>query len=42
MDRVEKFFLDATRMLGEVQHKRAGREKLWEATARTASQIPDL
>ena len=42
MDRVEKFFLDATRMLGEVQHKRAGREKLWEATARTAAQIPDL
>ena len=42
MDRVEKFFLDATRMLGEVQHKREGREKLWEATARTAAQIPDL
>ena len=27
MDKIETFFTDATRMLGEVQHKREGREK---------------
>ena len=42
MDRIENFFVDATKMLGEVQHKREGREKRWEAASKYAAQLPDL
>ena len=42
MDRIETFFVDAAKMLGEVQHKREGREKRWEATAKSAAKLPNL
>ena len=42
MDRIETFFTDATRMLGEVQHKREGREKQWESASKAAAKLPNL
>ncbi len=42
MDKIETFFTDATRMLGEVQHKREGREKQWESASKAASGLPNL
>jgi cell division GTPase FtsZ len=42
MDKIETFFTDASRMLGEVQHKREGRQKLWESASKAAAQLPNL
>jgi hypothetical protein len=42
MDKVESFFTDASRMLGEVQHKREGRQKQWETASKAAAQLPNL
>ena len=42
MDRIETFFTDATRMLGEVQHKREGRQNKWETASKAAAQLPNL
>ena len=42
MDRIETFFTDATRMLGEVQHKREGRQNKWETASKAATQLPNL
>ena len=42
MDRIETFFTDATRMLGEVQHKREGRQNKWETASKAAANLPNL
>jgi len=42
MDKIESFFTDASRMLGEVQHKREGRQKQWETASKAAAQLPNL
>lgn len=42
MNRVETFYTEATKMLGEVQNKREGREKRWEAAAKSAAGLPNL
>ena len=42
MDRIETFFTDATRMLGEVQHKREGRQNKWETASEAAANLPNL
>ena len=42
MDKIESFFTDASRMLGEVQHKREGRQKQWETTSKAAAKLPNL
>ena len=42
MDKIETFFTDASRMLGEVQHKREGRQTKWETASKAAAQLPNL
>ena len=42
MDKIETFFTDASRMLGEVQHKREGRQKQWETASKAAASLPNL
>jgi hypothetical protein len=42
MDKIETFFTDATRMLGEVQHKREGRQNKWETASEAAANLPNL
>lgn len=42
MDKIETFFTDASRMLGEVQHKREGIQKQWETASKAAAQLPNL
>jgi cell division GTPase FtsZ len=42
MDKIESFFTDASRMLGEVQVRREGRQKQWATAAKAAAQLPNL
>ena len=42
MDRIEMFYNEATRMMGETKLKKIGREKRWEETAKSAAMLPDL
>ena len=42
MDKIETFFTDASRMLGEVQHKREGIQKQWKTASKAAAQLPNL
>ena len=42
MDRIEMFYNEATRMMGETKLKTIDREKRWEETAKAASMLPDL
>ena len=42
MDRIETFYNEATRMMGETKLKTIDREKRWVETAKAASLLPDL
>ena len=42
MDRIEMFYNEATRMMGEVRLNKIDREKNWEKTSQAAAMLPDL
>jgi hypothetical protein len=42
MRKVEWFYREATRMLGDTRNKRADREKRWENTSKLAEMLPNL
>ena len=42
MELIESIYVDATRMMDETSVKKAGREKRWEETSKSASMLPDL
>ena len=42
MDRIEMFYSEATRLMGETKLKNMDREKRWEKAAKSAALLPDL
>jgi hypothetical protein len=42
MDKVEWFYKEATRMMGDTRDKRVSREQRWDDVARAAELLPNL